>query len=144
MAKRNAGRVEIVGLDDLRRDLKNMPKDIQRTFNKEMKAAAEIVAAEARSRVPSKTGTAADGISAVGGKDPGVKESRTPAYLRWLDFGSREPRSGNTRKEGPWRGSGAGPKGGRFLYPAFDDKWDEVLKATDDAVVKAAKQAEFH
>lgn len=138
-------RIEVVGLADLRRDLEGMPKDIQDAFKREMKSVAEIVARDAARRVPSKTGEAISGIATkgeVGGAS--VIESRSQPYLRWLDFGSRTPRTGNTRAEGPWRGSGTGPKGGRFLYPAIEANWDEVRQAADEAIARAAREAGFH
>ena len=139
-------RIEVPGLKDLQRDLKELPKDTQKAFVQEMNAVANIVVAAARNRVPSITGNAAAGIQAAGtvARGAAVKESRSPAYLRWLDFGSRDPRSGNSRAEGPWRGSGVGPTGGRFLYPAIEDKWNEVQEAADQAVKRAAEKAGFH
>jgi hypothetical protein len=141
----NGSRIEIPGLKDLQSDLKGMPKDMQKAFVQDMKAVSNIIVAEARNRVPSKSGTAASGIVSAGtvARGAAVKESRTIRYLRWLDFGTRDPRTGNTRAEGPWRGSGTGPTGGRFLYPAIEDKWDEVREAAGKAVDKAARRAEF-
>jgi hypothetical protein len=45
--------------------------------------------------------------------------------------------------EGPWRGSGKGPTGGRFVYPAIDDKRAEIAKAVDEAVRRAGEGAGF-
>jgi hypothetical protein len=147
-------KIEVPGLAALRRDLKQMPKDVQKAYAKNMQAVAKIVADDARSRVPTGTGlhrkakdppgAAKAGITAMGGSAAGVRESREPAYLRWLDFGSRTPKSGNNRAEGPWRGSGVGPKGGRFVYPAIEDKTPEIAESAARAVDQAAKEAGFH
>jgi hypothetical protein len=96
--------------------------------------------------VNSRTGNAIASIRSKGdiGGASVIEGGSSAPYMKWLDFGSREPRTGNTRAEGPWRGSGAGPKGGRFLYPAIEAKWDEVREAADEAVAKAAREAGFH
>ena len=140
-----SSRIEIPGLADLRRDLKDLPKDTQKALPREMEKVAEIVARDAARRVPSKSGTAINSIRAKGvpsGASIVAGGSEAP-YFPWLDFGSREPRSGNSRAEGPWRGSGAGPSGGRFIYPAIEAKWDEVIEAAGEAVERAAREAGF-
>lgn len=139
-------RVEIPGLKDLQRDLKGLDKDTQQAFKNEMKRVAEIVARDAAKRVNSRTGNAIASIRTAGELGgASIREGGSSApYMKWLDFGSREPRTGNTRAEGPWRGSGAGPTGGRFIYPAIEAKWDEVREAADEAVAKAAREAGFH
>ena len=76
-------------------------------------------------------------------KDADDRASAEAPYFPWLDFGSRDPRTGNSRVEGPWRGSGTGPKGGRFIYPAIEAKWDEVVNAAGEAVENAAREAGF-
>jgi len=137
--------MEIPGLADLRRDLQGMPKDVKKALPREMEKVAEIVARDAARRVPSKSGTAINSIRAKGvpsGASIVAGGSEAP-YFPWLDFGSREPRSGNSRAEGPWRGSGAGPSGGRFIYPAIEAKWDEVIEAAGEAVERAAREAGF-
>lgn len=138
-------RVEIVGLAAFLRDLKEMPEDVQHEFAVAMKDVAEDVARAAARKVPSKTGNAISTIRSFGDtRGASIKEGgRDAPYMGWLDFGSRTPRTGNTRAEGPWRGSGAGPKGGRFIYPAIDDKHADIVKATEHAVDKAAGRAGF-
>ena len=129
----------------MRRDLQGMPKDVKKALPREMEKVAEIVARDAARRVPSKSGTAINSIRAKGvpsGASIVAGGSEAP-YFPWLDFGSREPRSGNSRAEGPWRGSGAGPSGGRFIYPAIEAKWDEVIEAAGEAVERAAREAGF-
>jgi hypothetical protein len=141
-----AAKVEIVGLADLLRDLKRMPDDVQKVFASEMKDVAEIVARAAAVKVPSKSGNAISSIVSRGTTSgASVAEGGSSApYMQWLDFGSRTPRSGNTRTEGPWRGSGKGPTGGRFLYPAIEEKNAEIMDAAGKAVDKAAERAGFH
>ncbi|HXU00533.1 MAG TPA: HK97 gp10 family phage protein [Polyangia bacterium] len=140
-----AERVEIVGWADFQRDLKKFPEDVKKRFADEMKNVAEVVARAAAVKVPSKSGDAISTIRSKGlvtGASIAEGGSNAP-YMQWLDFGSRTPRKGNSRDEGPWRGSGAGPKGGRFIYPAIDDKRAEIAKAVDQAVTRAAEGAGF-
>jgi hypothetical protein len=140
----NSSRVEIPGLADLRRDLKEMPKDVQKVLPQEFKRVAEKVVDDARSRMPQKSGDAAAGVIAKAtSTGPSIVEKREPAYLRWLDFGSYEPVTGNPRKVGPWHGSGVGPKGGRFVYPAVKENMRGIYKACLTAVDKAAERAGF-
>lgn len=141
-----AAQVEIVGLSDFLRDLKQLPDHVQKEFATGMKDVAEVVARDAAKRVPSQSGNAIGSIVSKGtptGATVGEGGSSAP-YMAWLDFGSRTPRSGNSRMEGPWRGSGAGPKGGRFIYPAIEAKTPEIIEAAGKVVDKAARQAGFH
>jgi hypothetical protein len=137
--------VEIPGLKALLADLQDMPKDIQDILPRMFKDVAETVAQDAARRVPSQSGNAIASIRSKGTKRGGaiVAGGRDAPYFKWLDFGSRSPRTGNTRDEGPWRGSGAGPKGGRYVYPAIEDNWDKTMEACMDAVDRAAKEAGF-
>jgi hypothetical protein len=138
--------VEIVGFADFLADLKRMPADMQAELVSELKTVAEIVARSAARKVPTRTGNAIASIVSKGstsGASVGEGGSSAP-YMKWLDFGSRTPRTGNSRMEGPWRGSGAGPKGGRFIYPAIVEQSSAVNKAMTQAVEKASKRAGFH
>lgn len=139
-----AARVEIPGLAALKRDLKDLEPDIKRILPQEFKQVAEAVVKDARARIPSRSGAAAAGIVAKGtSTGPSIVEKRKPGYLRWLDFGSRNPVFGNPRKVGPWHGSGTGPKSGRFVYPAIAAAQPWIMKAATDAVDQAARKAGF-
>lgn len=137
--------IETAGLRELHRALKQAEPQLQKQLSRDLKDAAEIVAAEARSRVPSRTGRAAasirSGSAMKGAYVAGGKGS--VKYYGWLDFGSRTPVSGNARSVGPWKGSGQGPKQGRFIYPALTAKRDEVLAVVERAVEKSIKEAGF-
>jgi len=138
-----AGEVQVEGLKELRKALKDVDPELQKGLRVELKKVAEIVAAAARERVPRRSGAAADSIrtGASGDKVLIVGGKAKVPYYAWLDFGTRNPVRGNARSVGPWAGSGAGPKRGRFIYAALDDKFDEVVQAVDDAVDEATKKA---
>lgn len=132
--------VQVDGLRELRRSLRQA-QDLEdlRDLRDGLKDAANIVARDAQGRVPSRTGRARDSIRATaGGNTAYVKggKARVP-YYGWLDFGSRTPNRGNSRSVGPWSGSGKGPNGGRFIYPAIDAKRDEVVELVAEAVEHA-------
>lgn len=140
--------VQVHGLTELRRALKQIEDPTRR---KEVlagfKAAAKIVADEARGNVPQKSGRAAKSIRTGAAWQKGSAQAfvvggkKAVPYYGWLDFGSRTPKVGNPRSVGPWRGSGTGPKEGRFIYPAIKAKGEQVAMAIRqgvDAVIRGA------
>ena len=142
MPRPGAVTITVEGLDELRRDLKQAgDRATGRELQKGLKDAAEIVASDARSNVPygdDRGGHARDTIKAgatMGSAYVSGGKADNP-YYGWLDFGSRNP----NKQVGPWAHSGAGPKGGRFIYPAIAANSDalvkQVTKAVDTALTK--------
>lgn len=135
--------VRVEGLADLRRTLRKLEQvDDLAQLRDGMKAAADIVAQEAKSRVPVRSGRARDSIRATAGGNRAFVvggKARVP-YYGWLDFGSRTPRTGNPRRVGPWTGSGVGPDKGRFIYAAIDAKERQVTEAVEKAVADAMRR----
>ena len=138
--------IRVTGLADLRRDLRRAgDMENLRELREGLRDAADVVAQEARTRVPVRSGAARDSIRATaGGNTAYVKggKARVPHYS-WLDFGSRTPNRGNPRSVGPWSGTGAGPTGGRFIYPAIDAKEREVTAAVATALDIATRKVGF-
>lgn len=135
--------VSVTGLKEVKAALKEIGDiDAAKEVRKAMKDGAEMIAANARTRVPSRSGKAAGAIraSASGNKAYVIGGKGSVPYYGWLDFGSRTPRKGNTRKEGPWRGSGTGPKKGRFIYPAIDAKDEELVAHLEEAIGAVIKR----
>lgn len=136
MPRPGAITISVEGLAELRRDLKTAGlKATGRELQKELKAAAEIVASDARDRVPigpDIRGHARDTIKAGATQDSAYVSGgkRENPYYGWLDFGSRNP----NKQVGPWRQSGYGPTGGRFIYPALADNSDVLVKKVYNAV----------
>lgn len=137
--------IQVTGFRDLKRALKNTAPETRKQLGAELKAVAETVAADARQRVPSRSGRAAASIRATGGVSGAyiVGGKKSVPYYSWLDFGSRTPVSGNPRKRGPWFRSGRGPTKGRFIYPAIDARRERIRDAVAHAVEKAAHKAGF-
>ena len=135
--------VNVEGLRDVQKHLKKIGAIEQ---SKELKTglreAAKVVALEARTRVPVKTGRARASVKwsvDMGGAYVRSARKEVP-YYGWLDFGSRNPISGRPRSVGPWKKSGAGPFRGRLIYTAMDDKADEVTEMILDAFKKLASE----
>lgn len=132
--------IRVTGLADLRRDLRRAgDMENLRQLRDGLKDAADVVAQEARSRVPSRTGAAKDSIRATaGGNTAYVRGGRARIpYYGWLDFGTRTPNRGNPRSVGPWSATGKGPSSGRFIYPAIDAKERQIAELVEDAVNRA-------
>jgi hypothetical protein len=135
--------VKVEGLREVNRALKNMGDGLDKELKAEAKDIAEVVARDARRRVPVVSGQAQKSIKA-GATQKGAYVQGGKAsvpYYAWLDFGSRNPVSGRPRSVGPWKGSGGGPKQGRFIYPALGDNRREVEVRTKKVVKVARKRA---
>lgn len=107
-----------------------------------LKAAADVVAQDAKRRVPSRSGAARGSLRATAGGNRAFVvggKARVP-YYGWLDFGTRNPRSGQPRSVGPWAGSGTGPSKGRFIYAAIDARERDVARLVEEAVSAALRR----
>lgn len=138
--------IRVHGLAELRKALRQI-EDAEglREVREGLKRGADIVAREAKTRVPSRTGTTASSIRATAGGNRAFVvggKAKVPWY-GWLDFGSRTPRTGNARTAGPWKGSGKGPRKGRFIYPALDARESDVAREVEEGLVDAIRRAGF-
>lgn len=128
--------VRIDGLADLRKGLRKIDPELAKEFRNEILPIAQKVAGDAASRVPSRSGRAAASVrGGVSGNNAYVQGGKkTVPYFGWLDFGARRAKRGNPRSVGPWAGTGAGPKKGRFIYPAIDANRGAIEKQAADAI----------
>jgi hypothetical protein len=163
------GGIHASGIRELQKGLKEFAPEIAKELRGEFLAVAKTVAEDAKSQVPvsgrtveryvrtTKSGradrrykggtTTSGGGGARGSIRAGTGVSgpfvaggkKTVPYYGWLDFGSRNPIRGRPRSVGPWKGSGAGPSKGRFIYPAIDRNRDELQRRVTDAVEKAKR-----
>lgn len=135
--------VKVEGLVELQRDLKQLDPALAKTLRAELKDVAEDVLHDAQNDMPVKSGRALESMKA--GADAGgpyvAGGKRSVPYYGWLDFGSRTPIRGRPRSVGPWKGSGAGPKKGRIIFPAIDRNRDNITRRSVDAFEKAKKEA---
>jgi hypothetical protein len=140
------GAIRVEGLGELRRALRNAERaEDLRELREGLRRAAGVVARDAQGRVPSRTGRARGSIRPVmsGNRAMVAGGKASVPYYGWLDFGSRNPRTGNPRSVGPWNGSGVGPRQGRFIYPAIDAKSDEVVRLISEALEDALRRLGF-
>lgn len=136
-------RVQVEGLAELRRGFRNI-QDAEglREVRDGLKAAAGVAADEAARRAGAFSQRAADTIRATaGGNTAYIKGGKAALpWFGWADFGSRTPNRGQPRSIGPWAGSGRGPTGGRFIYPAIDAKDAEIAEIVADALDRAMRR----
>jgi hypothetical protein len=127
--------IHIEGLREFQRGLKAIDKDLATVLRVAFNDAADIVVADARPRVPSRTGRAKGTVKArstqtaarvVGGGN------RAP-YYPWLDFGGRLPRGASR----PFL------KEGRYIYNAYFRARDSgrFQDALQDGLVDVARKA---
>lgn len=119
MARRNTSAVaglKVEGLRELQRQLKQTEdKEMQKSLRKANKGAAEIVADEARDRVPVRSGRLKASIGARGSNRSATVKAGTAArvpYAGAIHFG--------------WRARNILPQ--PFLYDALGDKWHDVYR----------------
>ncbi len=138
--------LRVEGLASLRRDLRRAgDTDGLRDLREGLKDAADVVAASARRKVRSKTGRTRDSIRATAGGNRAfvVGGRATVPYYGWLDFGTRDPRSGQSRRVGPWANTGRGPRKGRFIYKAIDDNDREIARLVERALNRALNRLDL-
>ena len=135
--------VKVEGLTECLRDMKQLEPELFKELKVELKDVAEDVLHDAQNDMPVKSARALQSMRA--GADTGgpfvAGGKKSVPYYGWLDFGSRTPIRGRPRSVGPWKGSGAGPKKGRFLYPAIDRNAENIVRKSVAAFEKAKKKA---
>ena len=136
----NAG-LHVEGLKELRRGLSQLDKSLAKELRKDLVAIGDEIAQEAKSLVPKRSGRAANSIRAgASGNNAYVQGGKgTVPYYGWLDFGSRRPIRGRPRSVGPWKGSGTGPKKGRFIYPTIERNQSKIERRAQASFDRAAK-----
>jgi len=120
--------IQVAGLKELRRDLGVMDKALPREVSKANKAAAEIIAAEARSRAPRRSGRLATSIKAGTSGPRALVRSRLP-YANTIHWGRL------TR----------GPVTGRpFISEAIETKKDDFIDKLGDVIEALSSRHGFH
>lgn len=127
--------IEIQGLRDFMRSLRDMDAALPKALRLAGNAAAAIVVDDAAGRVPRRSGRAAASIKAKstrvavritsGGK-------RAP-YFPWLDYGGKVGPAKSVSR--PWRPDG------RYVYPAFTDNRKRVDEAYRGALQEIARES---
>lgn len=130
--------IKVDGLTDFRAAVKRLSPEVSKEFRKDLKAVADIVAAEARADIPVVTGTARASIKAStsGSYVQVVAGGPSAPYYPWLDFGGTLRPTGG-RKNYIKR---ARLKKGRYIYPNIDTHLPEIAAGADRAIRAAARK----
>lgn len=130
-------KINVVGLPDLQRALRQIDKDLPKELAAGLAEAAEIVRSAAAMKVPVRTGAARDSIKvkkqqrsaslAVGGSKA--------EYYPWLDFGGRVGGQKATVRDVI--------RGGRYIYPSLAEKDSQVKAKVDEVLERMARAAGF-
>jgi hypothetical protein len=139
--------IKIAGLKELQGALKRIDGESQKMLRVVFNDAVEIVAADARRGVPTRSGKARASVKAQSGQREArvIGGSKKVPYYPWLDFGGTVGK-GRTGRGGVASAAGrsdAGTAGmvkrkfiadGRYLYPAYRRNRDEVFQAMIDGL----------
>ncbi len=138
--------VRVEGLAELRRALRRAEQiDDLAVLRDGLKKAAGVVADEAARRASGFSRRAAATIRPVSGGNRAYVVGGKAAlpWFGWADFGSRNPRTGQSRSVGPWANSGPGPDRGRFIYAALDARERQVVSLVEEAVSDALRRLDL-
>jgi hypothetical protein len=157
-------KMQMTGLRELQTSLARVAPEAKREFTAQLRTIGKAVADDAAAEMPQRKGRARKSlkVKVVTGRGfEGVQISEGGAvapYVPWLDFGGKVGRGRRShatvsvhaggrvsvRRHGS-AGTGSVTrefiKGGRYLYPAYERRYDDMVAATLDAVAKAASAA---
>jgi hypothetical protein len=129
--------IKIEGLAQFQRNLKTLDRDLPKALRLAFNAAADIVVADARPRVPSKSGKAKGSVKAKSSQTAArvVGGSKRVPYYAWLDFGGRVGPRGSIQR--PFQ------KEGRYIYAAYFRNRDSgrFQDALEQGLLDVARQA---
>lgn len=120
--------IKITGLKAFQGALKTMEDGLQKELRVALNTGAEIVADDARRRVPSVSGRARASVKAQSGQREAkiIGGSAKARYYGWLDFGGKVGPNKSTVR--PF------VQGGRYILPAFARNRAAVLGAIEEAI----------
>lgn len=131
------GKIEVTGIPDLQKALRQIDRDLPKELAAGLAEAAQIVLAEARPGVPVRSGRAAASMKVRKGQRAAslaVGGTKAP-YYPWLDWGGKVGRNDSIRR--PFI-----PQG-RYIYPALKRKDQEVRAKVDEVLERLALRAGF-
>lgn len=127
--------IKVEGLREFVRDLKKLDSDLPKVLRVAVNEAADVVATDARRRVPTRSGRAAKSIKARSTRTAvriSAGGNRAP-YYPWLDFGGKVGRSKSIRR--PFL------KYGRYLYAAYGDQQSRFAEVLERSLIDTARSA---
>jgi hypothetical protein len=127
--------IEISGLRELQRALRELDGESQKKLRLVLNEAAETVIGGARRRVPDRSGKARGSLKARSGQREAIVMGggRKAPYYPWLDFGGKVGRDRSVQR--------TFVKSGRYLYPSWAASRRSVLEALAEAITDLAREA---
>ncbi|HEY9416818.1 MAG TPA: HK97 gp10 family phage protein [Pseudonocardia sp.] len=128
-----ADAIRIQGLNEFVRSLKQLDTDLPKALRVAFNAAGQVIVAEARSKVPSRSGRARASVRAQSTQKAFRISggSKKVPYYPWLDFGGTTPIGGKR----PFI------KDGRYIYAAYFRHRDELAVNLETALIDTARTA---
>lgn len=127
--------IKITGLAEFNRALRKISSELPKELRQALNLGAELVVDWARPRVPSRSGRARRSVRATSTRTAAQVTgggARTP-YYPWLDFGGRVGRKRRVHR--PFL------SGGRYIYPGYDARKEEVHAEVVRALIELAERA---
>lgn len=130
--------IKITGLSEFNRNLRRIDADLPKVLRKAQNVGAQLIVDWASPRVPlGETGRTRRSVRASSTRTSSRVTgggARVPWYP-WIDFGGRVGRKRSVHR--PF------DKNGRYIYPGYAARREEIRKALYDALVVVAEQAEM-
>jgi len=125
--------IEVENLDQLRRDIRRLQDDIAiRELKAANKEAAEIVASEAKSRAPYRSGALHKSIRAIGGQREASVRMGSPVRVPYAG-----PIIGG---HGPPRPQGGFIRPNPFLQKSISDRYEDIKETYRERISKLARK----
>jgi hypothetical protein len=127
--------IRIDGLNEFRRNLKTLDRDLPKALRLAFNAAADLVVAEARPKVPSRSGRARASVRVLSSQTAAkvAGGSRRVPYYPWLDFGGRVGRNRSVSRQFY--------SDGRYIYAAYYRQRSRIEPVLAEKLIDVARQA---
>jgi len=127
--------IKIQGLAEFNRSLRQISSELPKELRQALNVGAQLVVDWAAPRVPARSGRARRSVRATSTRTAAQVTgggARTP-YYPWLDFGGRVGRKRRVHR--PFLA------GGRYIYPGYDARKDEVHDEVVRGLIALAERA---
>lgn len=128
--------IRIEGLAEFNRALRRLDAEAPKGLRLAHNAAGQIVVDTARPKMPKKSGRAQASVKAKSTRTAtrvSAGSNRAP-YVPWLDYGGEGRIKGHPPKR-------EFKKGGRYVYPAFHEKRDDVQRQLERGLLQVVAAA---
>jgi len=129
--------IKIDGLSQFRANLRALDRSLPRTLRLAFNEAADIVASDARPRVPARSGRARATVKVKSTQSYArvAGGSGKASYYPWLDFGGRVGRNKSVKRQFL--------KDGRYIYYSYNRNRDRFRQVLEESLTATAVQAGF-